>query len=50
MQVFFEAKADEIINIFKESFSMEKTEAIELLSEIDPANGSKYQKALKESN
>ncbi len=46
MQLFFDAKSDEIINIFSESFSMEKSRAIEVLSEVDPANGAKYKEKL----
>ncbi len=48
MQVFFDAKSDEIINIFSESFSMEKSRAIEVLSEVDPANATKYKKSISE--
>ena len=46
VQVFFDAKTDEIINIFSESFSMEKGRAIEILSEVDPANATKYNKSI----
>ncbi len=46
MQVFFDAKSSELINIFSESFSMEKGRAIELLSEIDPSNSKKYRESL----
>ncbi len=46
MQVFFDAKSEELVNIFSESFSMEKGRAIEILSEVDPANASKYSKSL----
>jgi len=46
LQLFFDAKSDEIINIFSESFSMEKGRAIEILSEVDPANGVKYKEKL----
>ncbi|MGQ1783929.1 MULTISPECIES: type IX secretion system protein PorD [unclassified Saccharicrinis] len=46
MQVFFDAKSEELINIFSESFSMEKARAIEVLSEVDPANASNYSKSL----
>jgi hypothetical protein len=46
MQVFFDAKGDEIINIFSESFSMEKGRVIDVLTEIDPVNASKYKKSL----
>ncbi len=46
MQVFFDAKSDELINIFSDSFSMEKGRAIEILSEVDPANAANYSKSL----
>ncbi len=42
MELFFDAKSDELINIFSESFSMEKQRAIEVLTEVDPANSNKY--------
>jgi len=43
LQVFFLAKADEIINIFQQANPDEKSQVIALLSEIDPANSSKYE-------
>jgi hypothetical protein len=46
MQVFFDAKSDELINIFSESFSMEKGRVIDVLTEIDPVNATKYKKSL----
>ncbi len=46
VQVFFDAKSEELINIFSESFSMEKGRAIEILSEVDPANATKYNKSI----
>ncbi|TLX78444.1 DUF4835 family protein [Labilibacter sediminis] len=49
LQVFFDAKSDELINVFSESFSMEKGQAIEVLSEVDPANAEKYKKSLSEN-
>jgi Domain of unknown function (DUF4835) len=42
--VFFEAKSDELINIYKGAEEFEKTKAIEILSEINIANISKYEK------
>jgi hypothetical protein len=42
--VFFEAKSDELVNIFKGAEDIEKPKAIELLSEINIANISKYEK------
>jgi len=46
LQVFFDAKSEELINIFSESFSMEKGRAIDVLSEVDPANATKYNKSI----
>ncbi|WP_430809807.1 MULTISPECIES: DUF4835 family protein [unclassified Carboxylicivirga] len=45
-QVFFTAKSDELVNIFSESFSMEKGRVVELLQEVDPGNNKKYEKIL----
>ncbi len=42
--VFFEAKSDELVNIFKGADDIEKPKAIELLSEINISNISKYEK------
>ncbi|WP_372753760.1 DUF4835 family protein [Labilibaculum sp.] len=42
LQVFFDAKAEELVNIFSESFSEEKKRVYTIVSEIDPANISKY--------
>ncbi|MCW3787248.1 DUF4835 family protein [Plebeiibacterium sediminum] len=46
MELFFDAKSDELVNIFSESFSMERQRAIEVLTEVDPANSSKYSEKL----
>jgi 20S proteasome alpha/beta subunit len=42
--VFFEAKSDELINIYKGADEIEKPKAIEILSEINISNLSKYEK------
>jgi hypothetical protein len=42
MQLFFNAKADELINIFKGGLPEEKNKAQELLMQIDPARTTKY--------
>ena len=42
--VFFEAKSDEMVNIFKGAEEIEKPKAIELLSEINISYISKYEK------
>jgi hypothetical protein len=44
VQIVVEAKSEELINIFSESFPEEKSRVVEILSEIDPSNKSKYQK------
>lgn len=45
-QLFFTAKADELINIFSSLSPQEKLKAYNILTEIDPSNISKYE-ALK---
>ncbi len=40
--IFFTAKSDELVSIFSKADSREKTDAINTLSLIDPANGNKY--------
>jgi hypothetical protein len=44
MQLFFNAKGDEIVNIFSQALAEEKTKAVEKLMQIDPANTTKYLK------
>ena len=44
LQVFFIAKADEIVNIFCGGFPDEKAKVVTLLNEIDPTNSNKYTK------
>jgi hypothetical protein len=44
MQVFFNAKSDEIINIFSGAFTDEKAKIVNTLNEIDPTNANKYAK------
>lgn len=46
MKVFFNGKADEIINVFSEGTGDEKSKLIEVLNDIDPTNSNKYQKIL----
>jgi len=50
MQLYFNAKADEYVNIFSESFNDEKVRVYNILKEIDPANMTKYQKITSNSN
>ncbi|MDR2868353.1 MAG: DUF4835 family protein [Bacteroidales bacterium] len=42
VQAFIQAKADEIINIFKEATPAEKTQIMTIMRQIDPANINKY--------
>lgn len=42
--MFFEAKSDELVNIYKNAPPIEKPKVIELLNEINIANISKYEK------
>ena len=43
LQVIYDAKSDELVNIFKESFPEEKRRIFTILNEIDPANTNKYE-------
>jgi len=47
LQIFFDAKSDELVNIFSKSFPDERNRVSVLLNECDPSNGSKYEKILK---
>ena len=49
MTIILDAKADEIVNIFSQAFPEEKNRVVQILTEIDPANDSKYQKILTAS-
>ena len=42
MELFFDAKADEVVNIFSKGQPDEKTKAVEILTTVDPANSTKY--------
>lgn len=48
LQVFFDAKSDEIVNIFKPAFSDERKRVYNMVSEINPANNSKYNTLIQE--
>jgi len=49
LQLFLEAKRDELVNIYSQASPMDKTKAVNILKEIDPANASKYQRILEAS-
>jgi hypothetical protein len=42
LKIFFDAKADEIVNIYTEATEQERLRAYQILSEIDKANEKKY--------
>jgi hypothetical protein len=44
IQVIVDAKSDELVNIFSGSFPEEKSRVVQILTEIDPANKTKYEK------
>lgn len=44
LQMFFDAKSDEIVNIFSRSYPDERNRVLAILNEVDPSNGSKYKK------
>lgn len=42
LQVFFDAKSDELVHIFKSAFTDERKRVYQILTEVNPANSSKY--------
>ncbi|MBC7695168.1 MAG: DUF4835 family protein [Burkholderiales bacterium] len=42
MELFFNAKSDEMVNIFSKGFPDEKAKIVETLTTVDPANSTKY--------
>ena len=46
--VFFTAKSDELVSIFTKTDSQERLQAMNILSQADPANGLKYQTLQKQ--
>ncbi len=49
LQLFLETKSDEIVNIFKEGTSMEKTTVVNIMKELDPANSTQYDKIMQDN-
>jgi hypothetical protein len=49
LQLILDTKRDELVNIYSDQRvpPVEKTNVVNLLKEIDPANGSKYQAILE---
>lgn len=48
-QLFFDSKSNEIVSIFSQSFPDEQNRVVQILSECDPSNASKYER-IKESD
>ncbi|MFW6259427.1 MAG: DUF4835 family protein [Tangfeifania sp.] len=44
LQMFFDSKTDEIVNIFSKSFPDERQRVIAILNEVAPSDGSKWEK------
>jgi len=47
LQLVFDAKANEFVNIFSDSLPEEKRRVVTILREIDPANTAKYEKIME---
>ncbi|MCU0371390.1 MAG: DUF4835 family protein, partial [Bacteroidales bacterium] len=47
LQVIADSKRDELVNVFSEGVATEKTNAVKVLNEIDPANAMTYQKIIQ---
>ena len=50
LQMFFDAKVDELVNVFSKSYPDERNRVLTILNEIDPSNGSKYARISKEED
>jgi len=44
MQVVMTAKSDELVNLFTEANPIDRNKAIQILTEVDPANSAKYRR------
>ena len=50
LQLIFDAKADEFVNIYSEGFPDERNRVYKILSEINPSNINKYKKITQNKN
>lgn len=48
LQLIMDAKRDEFINIYSQAAAMDKTKAVNILKEIDPAKSAEYDRILKQ--
>ena len=46
-QIFFDAKSNELVQIFSQSFTDEQNRVIQILKECDPSNATKYEQMAK---
>jgi hypothetical protein len=49
LRLFFNAKTDELISIMSKGTTTQKNKSVELLSKMDPANRSRYEKGILQS-
>jgi hypothetical protein len=49
LQSLLFTKSDEIINVFSDAFPDVKAKVVNLMNELDPANGSKYQSIMNKN-
>ena len=47
IQMFFDSKSDEIVNIYSQAFPDEQSKVVILLNDLDPSNSNKYQNITK---
>ena len=47
LRIFFDAKSDELVNIFSKSYPDERNRVVAILNDVDPSNGSKYQRIME---
>ncbi len=50
LRIVFDSKADELVNIFSEGFSEEKSRVYNILVEVDKTNANKYKPILQQSS
>jgi len=48
LKVFFDAKASEITKIYSDGFITNKSELVQMLKQVDPANTSKWEAMLQD--
>ena len=47
LRIFFDAKSDELVNIFSKSYPDDRNRVVAILNDVDPSNGSKYQRIME---